>query len=152
MCQTAQEGGNYGDMWFICVGPQFPQRMSIQQSAMILLFSVLTTIWVAGAAITTYTSGMSPMVFKLGSQEPPMRLGLEGSQKTGWGSGFPLCFNQTCLLGFSGRTPSSRRAPEGATARWAVTVIQSFLRASEPWGLALAGAACGRLTAKSKSP
>lgn len=25
MCQAAQEGGNYGDMWFICVGPQFHQ-------------------------------------------------------------------------------------------------------------------------------
>lgn len=24
-CQVAKQGGNYMDMWFICVGPQFPQ-------------------------------------------------------------------------------------------------------------------------------
>lgn len=52
------------------------EMMSAQQSVMILFFLVLTTLWVASAAITTSHQGMGPVVFKLGSQEPPRRLGV----------------------------------------------------------------------------
>lgn len=42
VCQAAQEGGNYRDTWFICVGPQFPQPRTDEYSAVsndFLIFS-----------------------------------------------------------------------------------------------------------------
>ena len=128
MRQAAQQGRNLGDKCLMGLGLHVLRHDThtndgIQQSVVTLLFPVLTPE--SGCHHHPHTGGMGPVVFILGSWDPPRGPEVERGPAPGRGVGGPQdfspCFYQTCVLeehrapgGFLRMPPDSLQTAQGS--------------------------------------